>query len=88
MTVTFVKGAWPVLVTRYVQFTADPAAMYGPGAVFASNPFVDLTMLIDTSVLVIVHVQSSFGRTGRFMLVPADGPTVPPPTFTQVMELL
>jgi hypothetical protein len=45
VTVTFAKNDDPVLVTTNVTVTGAPAATDTPGAVFASSPFSDFTML-------------------------------------------
>ena len=45
VTVTFAKNDVPVLVTTNVTETGEPAATLTPGAVFASSPLSDFTML-------------------------------------------
>ena len=46
VTVTFAKNDVPVLVTTNVTATGAPAVTLTPGAVFASSPLSDFTMLI------------------------------------------
>jgi len=45
VTVTFAKNEVPVFDTRNVAVTGEPAATDTPGAVFASSPLSDFTML-------------------------------------------
>ena len=45
VTVTFARCAVPVLVTTNVTVTGEPATTDTPGAVFASSPLSDFTML-------------------------------------------
>ena len=45
VTVTFAKNDVPVLVTTNVTVTGAPAATLTPGAVFASSPLSDFTMV-------------------------------------------
>src|SRR5512140_2629597 len=46
VTVTLVSVTFPVLVTRYVHVTVEPAGTYSPGAVSLSVPFVSFTIEI------------------------------------------
>ena len=45
VTVTFAKNDVPVLVTTNVTVTGEPATTDTPGAVFASSPLSDFTMV-------------------------------------------